>query len=254
MEDTHAKPLNPRRKIKVRAPVLNQAIHHLRNFLTFVTGMSNKACGMAETPEEASEARKQFFQLFGEVVTTIAALDEAVNEDAGEATRECLALLKQSPEYKNMMAHAESERIAECYDFRGGVEGESVMHPGERAFDVKLRHPCKGFGGWLIGKICTIDDVPYAVMAVEYAPLVPPFVKGDPVRLVVRAVAEDGTVADKPKGASDEPSRPGAEGPAPSQAACDARAASAPVARSPSGGATACSDGDRPAVCAEGRA
>ena len=227
--------VNPRRKVKVRIPVVEQAITHLGNFLTITTTMSQRACSLAATPEGAAAARKQFMQLFGEIAATMAALDEAAHPDAGQATAELLAGIKQSTEYKSMLAAMQHDRINECYVFEGGTptKAASAQHADELCFEVALRHPCRDFGGWLLGKLCSIDGVSYAVMAVEYAPLKPPFEAGAKVRLVVRAVADDGTVADKPKGETHDAPGPGAESHPPSQAACATRPAEAPAEGAP---------------------
>lgn len=188
-----------KKKIKVSPAVIDQSIHHLRNFLTLITSMSNNACAKAQTPEAEASARRQFFQLFGEVVSTVSALDEAINPSGNDELARQLEGLKASDEYKEMMLRGERDRILECYRFLGGKPRESVMRPGELCFDAALRHPCKDFGGWLLGKRCTIDGADFAVMAVEYAPLKPPFSAGDVIGLVVRSCAENGDVTETPE-------------------------------------------------------
>lgn len=190
-----------RRRIKVRPSVVRQAIHHLGNFLTITTSMSTYAVNRAESYEGQAAARKAFFQMFGEIVATMAALDEAIDPSGTDGMKAMLVKIKTSPEYQEMMARAQSDKIAECYTFEGGVKVPSVERPKELCIATTLRHPCKDFGGWLLGKLCTIDGERFAVMAVEYQPLKPPFQAGDPVRLVVRTVTEDGKdVHDTPQG------------------------------------------------------
>lgn len=192
-----------RKLVKVRPGVLKQANVHLGNFLSITTAMSNRACAQADTPEAAAAARKHFMQLFGEIVTTQAALSEAIGDTAGgEALQKRVDELKASDEYKEMIARAEADRISACYVFPDGERKESRMYPGELAFEVSLQQPCKDFGGWLISKQCSISGKTYAVLAVEYAPLKPPFAAGAKVRLVVRKVSRSGKISGRPNGVS----------------------------------------------------
>jgi hypothetical protein len=202
-----ALPLNRkerRQKVKVPRQVVDQASHYLGVFLTFITSMSHRATAQCSDQAQHAVIRRHFMQMFGEVATTLAGLDEAANPNAAAETEAKLAEIRGLPEYKEMLAMMQADRVVAAYAFDEGEPCESELHPGELAFRVKLKVPCKAFGGWLIGRICTIGSQRWAVMAVEYAPLEPPFKAGDEVRLVVRAVADDGQVADKPKGESDE--------------------------------------------------
>lgn len=193
-----------RQKVRLRPDTIRRAETHLGNLLSLVTATSRRAVALAETPAQQSKARADFFRLFVEVSTTMAELTESLGDTMENSRmRERLHELQESPDYRALIAEAEAERINSCYVFDEAAPDVSALHPGETCFGVSLHQPCKDFGGWLIGKTCFILQQPFAVLAVEYAPLKPPFKAGDAVRLVVRPFAEDGTVAGPPQAVRD---------------------------------------------------
>lgn len=230
-----------RKKLKVRPRILDQAHHHLGNFLTLITTMSAKA--VAQAPEEQhAEVRKGFLQLFGEVVSTMAALDEALHPGGDSELEAKLKELKESREYLELLAMSQRDMVLAARCFKPGEPAVSAMYPKELCIEVALTVPCKDFGGWLLGKICSIGETQYAVIAVEYAPLKSPFAAGAKIKLVVRPVLADGTVADAPGETSDG----GVE-----QPSCAAGAAEVSHQDAAQSGADVSPDGDCPVVRAE---